>query len=246
VPPAHFLRCVRLAVALNAEFVPPHRTGAAMYVRPLLFGASAQLGLNPPDAYAFVVYVLPVGVYHGVRPVAALVLEDFDRAAPCGTGAAKVGGNYAPVLPWSERAHARGFGITLHLDSKTRAEVDEFSTAAFIGVKKRAGDGSNGGGDGDEGYTVVMPDSKNVIKSVTADSCLQLARSFGWKVEVRPVRFSFFFFKSLLLLPLLLLILLPQFFSLTYFGHNLFFFSSSLSPLIIYLFRFIKTWINSF
>jgi branched-chain amino acid aminotransferase len=177
VPVEHYLRCVRLAVGLNAEYVPPHETGAAMYVRPILFGSSAQLGLNPPEGYTFVVYVLPTGVYHGTNPVKALILEDFDRAAPEGTGSAKVGGNYAPVLRWTEKAYKAGYGITLHLDSKTRTEIDEFSTAGFIGVKR------NG-----DSYTLVVPDSKNVIKSVTADSVVDIAHSFGWKVETRKVR----------------------------------------------------------
>jgi branched-chain amino acid aminotransferase len=176
VPIDHFLSCVRLAVGLNAAYVPPHASGAAMYVRPILFGSSAQLGLNPPEEYLFLVYVLPTGVYHGTKPVTALVLEDFDRAAPEGTGSAKVGGNYAPVLRWSEKAHNDGFGITLHMDSKTRTEVDEFSTSGFIGVHK----------DGDN-YTLVVPDSKNVIKSVTSDSVCEIAKSFGWKVEKRSV-----------------------------------------------------------
>ena len=176
VPNDHFLQCCRLAVALNAAYVPPHHTGAAMYVRPLLFGSSAQLGLNPPEEYTFCVYVLPVGVYHGVHPVAALILEDFDRAAPEGTGSAKVGGNYAPVLRWSEKARTEGFGITLHLDSKTRTVIDEFSTSGFVGIKKEG-----------EQYTVVVPDSKNVIKSVTSDSVCQIAKSLGWKVERRPI-----------------------------------------------------------
>jgi len=181
IPTAHFSKCVHLAVGLNASFVPPHRTGAAMYIRPLLFGSSAQLGLNPPQEYTFVVYVLPVGVYHGVHPVAALILEQFDRAAPEGTGSAKVGGNYAPVLRWSERAREEGFGITLHLDSKTRSVVDEFSTSGFIGVR----------GTGEGETTVVVPDSKNVIRSVTSDSVCEIARSLGWKVEVRPVSGTF-------------------------------------------------------
>ena len=175
IPEAQFLRCVRAAVALNAEFVPPYSSGAAMYIRPLIFGSSAQLGLNPPEEYTFCVYVLPVGVYHGVHPVDALILEDFDRAAPHGTGSAKIGGNYAPVLRFSERAAREGFNITLHLDSKTRTEIEEFSTSGFIGIKKNTE------------CTVVIPDSKNVIKSVTSDSCVALAKSFGWKVEYRPV-----------------------------------------------------------
>ncbi|KAI7280531.1 branched-chain amino acid aminotransferase [Hortaea werneckii] len=183
VPVDLFNQCVHLAVSLNAEFVPPHSSGAAMYIRPLLFGSSAQLGLNPPEEYTFLVYVLPVGVYHGVHPVSALILEDFDRAAPEGTGSAKIGGNYAPVLRFSERARKEGFGITLHLDSRTRSEIDEFSTSGFIGVH---GDASKEG----ESVTVVVPDSKNVIKSVTSDSVCQIAQSWGWKVEKRSIKYE--------------------------------------------------------
>ena len=169
-----------MAVALNAAFVPPHRTGAAMYIRPLLLGSSAQLGLSPPEEYTFLVYVLPTGVYHGTHPVAALILEDFDRSAPEGTGSAKIGGNYAPVLRFSDRARNEGFGITLHLDSKTRSEIDEFSTSGFIGIH----------GTPDEGCTIVVPDSKNVIKSVTSDSVCEIAKSWGWKVEKRAIKYE--------------------------------------------------------
>lgn len=178
VPVELFKKAVHLAVSLNAEFVPPHRTGASMYIRPLLFGSNAQLGLDPPEEYTFVVYVMPTGVYHGVHPVAALILEDFDRAAPEGTGSAKVGGNYAPVLRHSGKAKKEGFGITLHLDSKTRSEVDEFSTSGFIGIHGTPEKGE---------VTVVVPDSKSVIKSVTSDTICQIAKSWGWKVECRPV-----------------------------------------------------------
>jgi branched-chain amino acid aminotransferase len=180
IPEEHFVRCVTLAIASNAEYVPPCETGAAMYVRPLLFGSSAQLGLNPCDEYTFVVFVMPTGVYHGLHAVDALVLEDFDRAAPEGTGNAKLGGNYAPVLRWSDKARSEGFGITLHLDSKTRSEIDEFSTAGFLGVKQ----------EGDT-VTVAAPNSKSVIKSVTSDSVCQIAQDvFGFKVEKRPILYE--------------------------------------------------------
>jgi branched-chain amino acid aminotransferase len=55
VPVELFLKSVHMAVAKNAGFVPPHWTGASIYIRPLLFGSSAQLGLNPPEEYTFVV-----------------------------------------------------------------------------------------------------------------------------------------------------------------------------------------------
>lgn len=179
VPEKLFIECVRLAVGANAEFVPPHDSGAAMYIRPLLFGSSAQLGLSPPDGYTLAVFVMPTGVYHGASAVDALILEDFDRSAPHGVGHAKVGGNYAPVLRHSDKARREGFGITLHLDSATRSEIDEFSTSAFIGVKR----------EGDQ-ITIVHPDSQNAIDSVTAASVGDIARSLGYMVERRRVGYE--------------------------------------------------------
>lgn len=180
VPTDLFMDAVNLAVACNAEFVPPSNSGQAMYIRPLLFCSSAQLGLNPGNEYTFVVFVMPTGVYHGTNAVDALILEDFDRAAPEGTGSAKIGGNYAPVLRHSQGAYKEGFGITLHLDSKTRSEIDEFSTSGFIGVRKQDGK-----------TTVVVPDSKNVIKSVTSESACQIAQDvFGYTVERRRIPYE--------------------------------------------------------
>lgn len=179
VPEELFIECVRLAVAANAEFVPPHDSGAALYIRPLLFGSSAQLGLSPPDEYTLAVFVIPTGVYHGSNAVDALILEDFDRAAERGTGAAKVGGNYAPVLRHSEKAKRDGFGITLHLDSASRSAIDEFSTSAFIGIKHHG-----------DSITILQPDSPNAIDSVTAASILDIGRSLGYGVEKRRVGYE--------------------------------------------------------
>lgn len=80
------------------------------------------------------------------------------------------------MLRWSDKARGQGYGITLHLDSATRSEIDEFSTSGFIGAKV----------DGDD-VTLVVPDSQNVILSVTTESILDIGRSFGWKVERRSV-----------------------------------------------------------
>ncbi|KAI9368604.1 aminotransferase [Aspergillus egyptiacus] len=182
IPEPLFLRAVELAVSANAEFVPPHRTGAALYIRPLVFGSSPQLGLSAPEEYTFVVFVMPTGVYHGSCAVDALILEEFDRAAPRGTGSVKVGGNYAPVLRHSAKAHAEGYGITMHLDSATHSEVDEFSTSAVIAVVRDKETGK---------VTLVQPDSPNVIDSVTAASVLEIGeRWFGYKVEKRRVAFE--------------------------------------------------------
>ena len=93
VPEARFLECVNMAVAKNAAYVPPHGASAALYIRPIILGTSATLSLAFPDAFTFCVYAMPVCVAYCVHPLRALVLEDYDRVAPRGTGPAKVGGN---------------------------------------------------------------------------------------------------------------------------------------------------------
>ncbi|MCJ1431660.1 hypothetical protein MMC27_001015 [Xylographa pallens] len=180
IPEEHFLLCVRLAVSLNAAFVPPNSSGGALYIRPVVFGSNGHLGLNPPTEYIFCVYIHPFSSYHGAAPIDALILEEFDRAAPHGTGNAKLGGNYAPVMRWAAKARSEGFPITLHLDSQTRSQIDEFSTSGFLGIMK-ADDGA---------ITLVLPDSDNVIKSITSDSCVAIAKSFGWKVEMRSIPYE--------------------------------------------------------
>lgn len=118
----------------------------------------------------------------GAGPLKALVIDEFDRAAPKGTGSAKVGGNYAPVMPWSERAKREGFGLTLHLDSRDGHSIDEFSSSGFIGIEAMENDSAS-----ESHYRMVVPDSKSAVKSVTSDSCVELAKSLGWEVAVRPV-----------------------------------------------------------
>ncbi|KAL2282597.1 hypothetical protein FJTKL_10456 [Diaporthe vaccinii] len=97
IPESHFLKCVKLAVARNSEWVGPNSSEALLYIRPLVFGSSGHLALTAPAEFTFAVYVQPGTTYHGVQPLPACVIEDFDRAAPRGTGAAKVGGNYPGV-----------------------------------------------------------------------------------------------------------------------------------------------------
>lgn len=191
VPVDMFVRACHAAVALNAGYVPPHETGWALYCRPLLFTSGAQFPPNVPDECTFCVYVFPTpaGRQDGLRAIKALILDDFDRAAP---GHAKAGGNYAGVLRWTDEAVTEGFGVTLHLDSARHEEVDEFSLCGFLGVKRSShGTGDDDDDDADDdNVTLVVPDSPCAIDSVTSDSVQHIARSWGWKVEKRPVPYT--------------------------------------------------------
>lgn len=167
-----FLECVRAAVAANAELVPPASSKGTLFIRPVLFGASAQLALAPADETILAVYVYPLLPYHGSDALDAVVLEEFDRTAPFGTGAFKVGGNYSPVWKHAAAAKEKGFGITLHLDSATRTKIDEFSTSGFLGLKR----------EGQE-KILVVPHSQNAVQSVTSNSLARIAELQGWEVQ---------------------------------------------------------------
>ena len=46
---------IERAVQLNIEFVPPYGSGGSLYVRPVIFGQGAQLGLGPaPQVHTLV------------------------------------------------------------------------------------------------------------------------------------------------------------------------------------------------
>lgn len=177
IPDKLFHECVFQAVASNAEFVPPAASQGFMYIRPVLFGAGPQLALMPPNEFVFAVYVVPAAPYHGDVALDACVLDEFDRAAPRGTGGGKIGGNYSPVWPHQAKAKEMGFHVTLHLDSETRTYIEEFSTSGFIGI------------DADS-RAIWVPDTPNAIPSITINSLTMLAESQGWAIIRNKIPFS--------------------------------------------------------
>jgi len=96
VPVDMFVDACKAVVKANEEYVPPYGTGATLYLRPLLIGVGDIIGVHPADEYIFTIFAMPVGNYFkgGLVPTNFLIQDEYDRAAPHGTGAAKVGGNY--------------------------------------------------------------------------------------------------------------------------------------------------------
>ena len=114
-------------IRLNKKYVPPYGSGATLYIRPLLYGSGAEVGVKPSSEYTFLVFVTPVGPYFkgGVKPVNMLICRDVDRAAPLGTGIFKVGGNYAASLRALMAAKEEGYASTIFLDAKEKKYIDE-------------------------------------------------------------------------------------------------------------------------
>lgn len=174
VPHELFFEAIRKAVLLNAHYVPPYGSGASLYIRPLLFGSGAEVGVKPSNEYMFLVFVTPVGPYFkgGVKPVDMMIGRKYDRAAPKGTGNIKVGGNYAASLRAIEEAHDGGYANVLFVDAKENKYVDECGPANFFAIK---------------GNTYVTPKSDSILPSITNKSLVQLAEDLGMTVERRPV-----------------------------------------------------------
>jgi len=178
VPEAMFLEAVSRVVRANEDYIPPYGTGGSLYVRPLLIGTGEQIGVAPSQAYTFIVLVVPVGPYYkgGLQPVKAMILDDYDRAAPLGMGNVKVAGNYAASLYAHEYAKRQGYPVELYLDAKEHRYVDEFATSNFVGITK----------DG----RYVTPNSRSVLPSVTNKTLMKIAADMGMIVEERPIPFE--------------------------------------------------------
>ena len=174
VPTEMFEEMVKKVVRLNQEYIPTYESGATLYIRPLLVGMSAQVGVHPAKEYLFMIFVTPVGPYFkgGFSTNPYVIIRDYDRAAPLGTGIYKVGGNYAASLKANDIAHKKGYASEFYLDSKEKKYVDECGAANFFGIKNN---------------TYVTPKSSSILPSITNKSLMQIAEDLGLTVERRPI-----------------------------------------------------------
>ncbi len=169
-----FNNMVDTVVKLNQQYIPTYESGATLYIRPLLVGISAQVGVHPATEYMFLIFVTPVGPYFkgGFSTNPYVIVRDHDRSAPLGTGIYKVGGNYAASLYANDRAHKMGYACEFYLDAKEHKYIDECGAANFFGIKDN---------------TYVTPLSTSILPSITNKSLMQLAEDMGMKVERRQI-----------------------------------------------------------
>jgi len=174
LPIEKFEEAVVKAVKLNERFVPPYESGAALYIRPFLFGTGAQVGVKPSNEYMFILFVTPVGPYFkgGFQTTPFVIMREFDRSAPLGMGKYKVGGNYAASLVAGAKAHELGYSNVFYLDAVEKKYIDECGAANFFGIKNN---------------TYITPKSSSILPSITNKSLMVLAEDMGMKVERRQI-----------------------------------------------------------
>ncbi|MCQ3029146.1 branched-chain amino acid aminotransferase [Pseudomonas syringae] len=170
VPTDVFIEACKKVVAANERFIPPYGSGGALYLRPFVIGVGDNIGVRTAPEFIFSIFCIPVGAYFkgGLKPN-NFVISGYDRAAPQGTGAAKVGGNYAASLMPGSEAKKLSFADAIYLDPQTHTKIEEVGSANFFAITH------------DDVF--VTPKSPSVLPGITRLSLIELAQSrLGLKV----------------------------------------------------------------
>jgi branched-chain amino acid aminotransferase len=164
VPTDVFIEACKQVVRANERFIPPYGTGGALYLRPFIIGVGDNIGVRTAPEFIFSIFCIPVGAYFkgGLTPH-NFVISSYDRAAPNGTGAAKVGGNYAASLMPGSEAKKAHFADCIYLDPQTHTKIEEVGSANFFAIT--------------HDNEFVTPKSPSVLPGITRLSLIELAQS---------------------------------------------------------------------
>lgn len=173
LPEEIFLESVRALVRIDRDWIP-EQEGGALYLRPFMFASEVFLGVKPSSEYLYMVIASSVGGYFkGATAITVWASDDFTRAAPGGTGAAKCGGNYAASLLPHSKALAQDCHQVLFLDAVERRYVEELGGMNVFFVF-------------DDGSLVTPPLGGTILAGITRESLMILARDEGLQVREEP------------------------------------------------------------
>ncbi|THF52524.1 branched-chain amino acid aminotransferase [Allorhizobium terrae] len=177
IPQELFLQAIDQLVKTDAKWIPEGE--GSLYLRPFMFATEAFLGVRPARDYIFCVIASPVGPYFkgGAKAVKIWVSENYTRAAPGGTGAAKCGGNYAASLIAQQEAVEHGCDQVAFLDAAEHKWVEELGGMNVFFVM-------------DDGSLVTPPLGGTILPGITRNSLLSLMRDQGMTVNERPYSFE--------------------------------------------------------
>ncbi len=174
LPEEVFMEGILSLIELDRKWIP-NLPGSSLYIRPFMFSADEYIGIRPSQNFTFMVINCPVGPYYST-PVKVKIETHYSRAIEGGTGFAKAGGNYGGALYPSKLALDQGYHQLIWTDGKTHQYVEESGTMNVMFVIDN---------------TLVTPVlGDTILKGITRDSVLTLARHWGMKVEERKLSVS--------------------------------------------------------
>lgn len=169
--PAQLADMVRAVINRCRDAVP--EAPGALYLRPILFGTTANIGAaaTPAAEATLIVLASPVWDYFsgGMKPLRILVDDENTRSA-AQMGMVKTGGNYAAALGPTLRARAQ-YQVDQVLFCPA-GQVQETGAANFVLIRS--------------GELLTRNLDTTFLHGVTRDSLLTLARDRGYKVSERP------------------------------------------------------------
>ena len=179
LPEDLFIESIRQLLEVDADWVPAAGGEEALYLRPFLFATESGLGVKPAAAYKYLLLGSPAGAYfpRGLEPVRVWLSTEYVRAAPGGTGEAKVAGNYAASLLAQRQATEKGCDQVVWLDAHEHRYVEEMGTNNLFFVF----------GSGSQARLVTPELSGSLLPGITRDSLLTLAADAGYEVEQRKI-----------------------------------------------------------
>jgi branched-chain amino acid aminotransferase len=174
LPADLFVRSVAELVRTDADWIPEIE-GGSLYLRPFMFASEVALGVRPSSEFLYLVIAAAAGQYWKGPPraISIWVSDDYTRAAPGGTGAAKCGGNYAASLVAQAEAIRQGCDQVVFLDAVERRWIEELG-------------GMNVFFAFDDGSIATPPVSGTILDGITRASLIQLARDGGMTVREEP------------------------------------------------------------
>lgn len=174
LPEETFLKSISELVRVDRDWFPTVE-GGSLYIRPFMFASEVFLGVKPSAEYLYLVIISPVGGYFksGASAVSIWVSQNYTRAAPGGTGAAKCGGNYASSLVAQAEASKHGCDQVVFLDAAEHRWVEELGGMNVFFVFK-------------DGSLQTPPLSGTILPGITRDSLMTLARDEGLTVREEP------------------------------------------------------------
>ncbi len=174
LPEDMFIESVKALVRADRDWFPDV-DGGSIYLRPFMIASEVFLGVKPSAEYLYLVIASPVGAYFksGVPAISLWVSQDYTRAAPGGTGAAKCGGNYATSLVAQAQAIKMGYDQVVYLDAAERRWVEELGGMNLFFVFE-------------DGSLQTPPLSGTILPGITRDALLTLARDEGLVVREAP------------------------------------------------------------
>ena len=175
LPTELFIESLRMLVDIDQDWVPAAGGEESLYLRPFMIATEPSLGVRPANSYTFMLVASPAGAYFkgGINPVSVWLSEDYVRACPGGTGAAKFAGNYAASLVAQEQATEKGCDQVVWLDAIERTYVEEMGGMNLFFVY----------GAGNDARVVTPRLSGSLLPGVTRASLLQVAQDLGYSVS---------------------------------------------------------------